>query len=315
MKKELQNTTKGRKLFKSIHKKDNLEFVMLSIPAVLLLIIFNYLPMLGITIAFKDYKPMLGILKSPWVGFGNFAFFFTSQDAVRTIRNTLGYSLTFLILDIIVAVALALMFYYLRNKVCSKVYNTVVILPKFMSAVMVAFMVQILFNHNSGVVNSLLEGCGLPAVKWYENAKYWPLILTGTHIWMTIGINSIIYHASLMGLDDALIEASEIDGANTPKQIWHIILPHLKPVIVISIILNLGYIFNGDFGLFYQVPMDVGLLYPTTDIISTYTFRALQEGSLAKSTAVGLFQSVAGLVMVLGANAVIRKISPEDSLF
>lgn len=132
---------------------------------------------------------------------------------------------------------------------------------------------------------------------------------------MTLGINSIIYHASLMGLDDALIEASAIDGANTPKQIWHIILPHLKPVIVISTILNLGQIFNGDFGLFYQVPMDVGLLYPTTDIINTYTFRALQEGSLAKSTAVGLFQSVAGLIMVVGANAVIRKISPEDSLF
>ncbi len=297
------------------YRRDNIEFNVLALPGFLLLFVFNYLPMVGIIIAFKDFKPMLGIFGSKWVGFDNFEFFFTSQDAFRTIRNTLGYSLTFIVLNLITAVILALMFYYLRSKVMHKIYNAIVILPKFMSVVLVAFIVQIILNPSNGIANKVIAVFGGEAVSWYSEPAYWPVILTLTQIWMTVGMNSIIYYASLMGMDESLLEASAIDGASLWKQIFHIIIPFLKPIMVITTILALGSIFNGDFGLFYQVPLDTGLLYPTTDVISTYTFRALQEGSMAKSTAVGLFQSVAGLIMVLVTNGVVRKISPEDSLF
>ena len=258
---------------------------------------------------------MLGIFGSKWVGLKNFEFFFTSQDAWRTIRNTLGYSLAFIVLNLVTAVILALMFYYLRGKAMHKIYNTIVILPKFMSVVLVAFIVQILLNPSNGVANQIISIFGGEAVSWYSEPAYWPVILTLTQIWMTVGMNSIIYYASLVGMDESMLEASAIDGASLWKQIIHIIIPFLKPIMVITTILALGNIFNGDFGLFYQVPLDTGLLYPTTDVISTYTFRALQEGSMAKSTAVGLFQSAAGLIMVLVTNGIVRKISPEDSLF
>ena len=287
----------------------------MSLPGVLLLVVFNYLPMIGIVIAFKDYNPNLGIWGSAWNGLDNFKFFFTSQDAARTIRNTLMYSSSFLVLDLICAVGLALMFYNLRSKRALKFYNTVVILPRFMSPVIIAFIVYIILNPSYGLLNQLIIALGGSKIQWYSNSKYWPAILTITHIWQTVGMNCIIYYASLMSLDDSLLEAARLDGANKWQETWHVVIPHLIPVMVISTILGLGSLFQGDFGLFYQVPKDVGLLYPTTDVINTYTYRALQSGSFGKSTAVSLFQSTMGCLMVLITNGIVRKVSPENSLF
>ncbi len=309
-KKKKQASAAGR-----VARRENFNLSLMVLPGVLLFLVFNYLPMLGIVIAFKDYNPNLGILDSPWCGLDNFKFFFTSQDAARVIGNTVLYSVTFLIVDLIAGVGLALMFYNLRSRRALKFYNTVVILPRFMSAVIVAFIVYIILNPSYGIANQLITMFGGTKVQWYMKPEYWPVILTITHIWQTVGMNSIIYYASLMGLDESLLEAAALDGANKWQQTIHVVIPHLIPVMVITTILAIGHLFSGDFGLFYQVPKDVGLLYSTTDIINTYTFRALQNGALEKSTAVGLFQSVTGLLLVAGTNAIVRKVSPENSLF
>ena len=305
----------SRKASSAVRAKENLNLSLMAIPGTILLLIFNYFPMLGIVIAFKDYNPNLGIAGSPWSGLENFEFFFTSQDAFRVIRNTLGYSSTFLVVDLVAGVGLALMFYNLRSRKALKFYNTVVILPKFMSTVIISFLVYTLLNPSYGIINMAITALGGSKIQWYMKPEYWPVILTLTHLWQTVGMNSIIYYASLMGLDESLLEAAALDGANKRQQTWHVVLPHLIPVMVITTILAIGHIFSGDFGLFYQVPKNVGLLYPTTDIINTYTFRALQEGAREKSTAVGLFQSLTGLIMVLITNGIVRKVSPENSLF
>lgn len=295
--------------------KENLQMLTMTIPGLILVFLFCYLPMPGIAIAFKKYNPNLGIWGSAWNGLDNFKFFFTSQDAGRTIRNTVFYSVGFLIIDLFFAVGLALMFYFLRSRKALKVYNTIVITPKFMSAVIVAFIVYAILSPSYGLLNSIIKFFGGKPIAWYSEPKYWPWILTITHIWQTVGMNSIVYYASLMSLDESLLEAAVIDGANRRQQIFHVIIPHLVPIMVITTILGMGSIFGGDFGLFYQVPKDQGLLYPTTDIISTYTYRAMLSGSLEKSAAVGLFQSVVGLIMVVSTNAIVKKISPENSLF
>ena len=298
-----------------IRRKETFWLDLMAFPGMLSLFVFSYLPMIGVVLAFKDYNPNLGIFDSPWCGFENFKFFFTSQDALRTIRNTLGYSITFLILDVLAGVGLALLFYNLSSRRALKFYNTVVILPKFLSAVLIAFIVYIILDPVNGLANQLLMSLGAEGIGWYAEPKYWPVILTITHIWQTVGMNSIIYYASLMGLDDSLLEAASLDGANKFQQTVHIVIPHLTPLMVINTILAMGHLFEGDFGLFYQTPKNVGLLYETTDVINTYTFRALQEGALERSAAVGLFQSLTGMILVILTNCIVRKISPENSLF
>ena len=298
-----------------VKRKETIHLSMMVIPGLILFIIFNYLPMFGICIAFKDYNPNLGLFGSPWNGLDNFEFFFTSQDAGRVIGNTVMYSVIFLVVDLVAGVGLALMFYNLRSRKALKFYNTVVILPRFLSAVIIAFIVYIILNPSYGLANSLLVACGFEKIQWYMRAQYWPVILTITHVWQTVGMNSIIYYASLMGLDEALLEAAMLDGANKWQQTWYVVIPHLVPVMVINTILAIGGLFSGDFGLFYQTPKNVGILYPTTDIINTYVFRALQNGSLEKSAAVGLFQSLVGFILITLTNAIVRKISPENSLF
>jgi len=295
--------------------KENIQMMLMAIPGIVLLFIFNYLPLTGIALAFKKYKPMLGIWGSPWIGFDNFKFFFMSSDALRVIRNTVLYSLTFIIFDLITAVGLALMLYYLKSRKATKFYNTVVILPKFMSMVVIAFIVYALLSPTFGVFNQVLERFGVEAINWYAEPEYWPAILTVTHIWQVVGMNSVLYYSSLMGMDESLLEAAKVDGANLKQQIWHVIIPHLVPIMIITTILALGHIFSGNLDLYYQVPRNQGLLYPTTDVINTYVYRALQGGSLESSTAVNLFQSIVGFVMVILANGVIRKISPENSMF
>ncbi len=295
--------------------KESISLTMLALPGIILLLIFNYLPMAGIIIAFKDYKPVKGILGSEWCGFDNFKFFFASQDALRTIRNTLCYSVMFIVIGLIASVTLALMFYNLRSSKALKVYNTIVILPKFLSVVIISFLVYSILNPSYGILNSAIIALGGEKVQWYSEAKYWPFILLITQVWRTVGMSSVIYYASLMGLDGGLLEAAQLDGANKWKQIIHVMIPHLVPTMVISTILNIGHIFSGDFGLFYQVPKNQGLLYETTDIINTYVYRALQSGSMAKSTAIGLFQSAAGFLMVILTNAIVKRISPENRLF
>lgn len=293
--------------------KENLSLFLMTVPGIIFLVLFNYLPMYGVVIAFKNYIPRKGIWGSPWVGFENFEFFFTSQDAVRTIRNTVLYSLDFLVVDLVVGVCMALLFYHLRKGI--KVYHTIILIPRFISIIIVSFITYSILSPSYGVLNSLIVALGGEGIQWYNEPQYWPAIITIIHIWQIAGSGCLYYYSTLVGIDASLFEAASLDGANTLQKCWHVAIPALKPIMVLTLILGLGNIFSGDMGLFYQVTKNMGVLYPTTDIINTYTYRALLDGSMTKSAAVGLFQSLTGMVLVVTVNGIVRKISPENSMF
>lgn len=295
--------------------RESLSMLMLAVPGIALLALFNYAPMFGIVVAFKRYVPLKGIWGSDWVGLKNFEFFFTSQDAARTITNTMVYNISWMVLDTIFAVSLALMFYSLRSARRLKVYNTIILIPRFLSAVILSFLAEIFLHARYGLINNLMSSFGADKQDWYSIANVWPFILTVVHIWGSVGMSSVIYYAALVSLDHGLLEAATLDGANKMQQIRHVMIPHLVPIIIVQNILAVGRLFTGDFGLFYQVPKDSGAIYATTDIINTYTFRALQSGDMSRSAAVGLAQSVAGLVVVVAMNAIVKKIEPENALF
>lgn len=296
--------------------KDNAELSALLLPGVILMIVFMYIPMFGVIIAFKDYRNNLGIFGSEWVGFQNFQFFFTSQDAWRIARNTMGYGIMFIVVNLIAAVIVAILLYEVKSRVALKFYQTSMILPHFLSWVIVGYITYILLEPNMGVFNQIIRWFGGEGLNWYSEPKYWIAILPLVNLWKNIGLKCIMYYAALMGIDRELFEAAEIDGANRFKQILHITLPSLVPLMTILTILDVGHIIKGDFGLFYTIPRDVGLLYPTTDIIDTYVYRGLRTGDdIGITTAVGLFQSVIGFIMVVGTNLIVKKISPDNSLF
>lgn len=305
-------------LQKKKKRRDTTSFqlFLLGFPGMLAVLIFHYLPMFGIVIAFKKYNPNKGIFGSPWNGLDNFQFFFTTPDAVRIIRNTVLYSIDYLFLGMVFSVLTAILFYNIASRKALKVYNTVMILPSFVSMVLISYIVYALLNPTMGLLNRVLGRFGLPdSIDWYSKPDAWPFILTIMKIWNSVGMGSIIYYAALMGIDESLFEAAKVDGATRFQQMWHIAVPHLSAVIAIQLILGFGGIFSGDFGLHYQLTRDVGILYPTTDIINTYTFRGLKDGNMSISAAVGLVQSVMGVIMVVAVNMIVKKISPENSMF
>ncbi|MBR2036523.1 MAG: sugar ABC transporter permease [Lachnospiraceae bacterium] len=295
--------------------RESISMGMLAIPGIIFLLIFEYLPIFGIVIAFKNFKPLKGIMGSDWCGLDNFKYFFTSNDALVTIRNTVLYNVAWLILGTICSVGLALMFYSVKNGKALKVYNTVMIMPKFLSAVLLSFVAEMFLNYRYGYLNQIMDNLGGGRIDWYTKPEFWPFILTIVQVWSTVGVSSMIYYAALMSLDESLLEAARVDGANKVRQIWHVMLPHLTPIIVIQNIISIGHMFSSNLDLFYQVPQNVGLLYPATDVINTYTFRTLQQGHLARAAAVGLAQSVAGFVLVVITNGIVKKVSPENRLY
>ncbi|MBD2847416.1 sugar ABC transporter permease [Paenibacillus sp. IB182496] len=300
----------GRHVF-----KDHLMLLALALPAILYFFIFHYVPMFGIIMAFKDFKYHLGVLGSEWIGFANFEFFFSSNDAWRITRNTVGYSLLFIAVGTAGAAAIALLLYEVRSRLALKFYQTTMIFPTFLSWVLVGYITYTLFNPSLGLFNQLRDFFGQAPVDWYADPAYWPYILTAANLWKGVGLSSIIYYAALMGVDPELYEAARIDGAGKWQQTKAISIPSLVPVMTILTILAIGDVFRGDFGLFYQIPRDVGMLYSTTDIIDTYVFRGLRQGDLGITAAVGLFQSVVGLALILLVNAIVRRLRPENALF
>lgn len=312
MKTQLEKKTKAKHNLKS----EQLEMLIMSLPGIIFTIIFAYLPMLGIIIAFKNFNPNLGILKSPWAGFENFRFFFESNDFFRLMRNTVGYSLWFLFVDNFVAIVLAILFYNVTNKWKLKYYQTTAILPSFMSIVLISYIVYIFLNPASGIVNKVLVSMGMEKVSWYSEPKYWPFILTIVEIWKNVGMNCLLYYAVMVGIDESLFEAAKLDGAGKMQQIIHVIIPEISALICLNLIRGVGGLIGGDFGLFYQIPRNVGVLYPATDVINTYVFRALQSGSnFGRTGAVGLFQSVIGSILIVITNSAVRKIDEEKAMF
>lgn len=303
-------------LTKSLKRKDNRAFALLSTPALIQLIVFAYLPMFGIIIAFKDYRYDKGILGSEWYGFENFKFFFTSQDFFNVTRNTIFLNLLFIITGLIFSVGLALLLYEVKKRFILKFLQTTYILPSFLSWVVVGYLAYALLNPELGVLNRGMKLFGLEPISWYANPEYWPAILTAVNIWRIGGLNSVIYLAGLIGIDPSYYEAAKIDGASRWQCVRYVSLPMLKPLMIIMTILAIGNIFRADFGMFYNVTRNSPMLYSTTDVIDTYVYRALRDhGDVGMSAAVGLYQSVVGFFMILITNNFVKKIEPENALF
>lgn len=291
------------------------------LPGALWFLVLKYIPIMGTIIAFKDFRIdrrgfIFSIINSKWVGFSNFKFMFATNDAFIAIRNTLFYNVLWIFIGLIISVSFAIMLNELNKKCFRKIYQTAMFFPYFLSWVVVAYFVYSFLSPKSGVVNNWMEAQGMKEIMWYMEPKYWPFILTFVNIWKTAGYGSVIYLAAIIGIDESYYEAAMIDGANRWKQIWHITLPLLKPMMIILSILALGRIFNSDFGMFYNVPRDSGALYSTTSVIDTYVYRGLMHlGNIGMSTAAGLMQSVVGFILILTTNAIIRRIEPDSALY
>ncbi len=294
----------------------NRDLLLMAFPAMLCLLLFNYLPMLGLVMAFKDFRYDKGILGSDWVGFNNFDFFFSSQSAWRVTRNTIGYNAVFIVLGLLIAIIFALMLNEIFSRKLVKFYQTVMFFPYFISWIVVSYMAFAFLNMQHGILNSMLESLGLNSVNWYTEASYWPFILIFTNIWKQTGYSSVIFYAGLMSIDKQYYEAASIDGATKLQLITKISIPFLTPLIVVLALLAIGRIFYADFGLFYHLPKNIGMLYSTTDVIDTYVYRSLRVvGDIGMSTAAGLYQSMVGFLLVVGTNAIVKKINKDNALF
>ena len=270
----------------------------------------------GLIIAFKNYKYSLGIFGSEWVGFKNFEFFVTSSDFLRLVRNTVGLNAIFIVCGIVSAIVLAIMLYELRSRLATKIFQTTLLTPHFLSWVVVSYMLYGFLHPQYGILNDFMKNIlHIQPIDWYGTASVWPVILTIASIWKHVAMDSILYYAALMGIDSSLVEAARVDGAGKFRIYWHIMLPELVSLITILTILKIGNIFRADFGLFYQLPRDIGVLYSTTDVIDTYIFRTMRViGDMGMSSAVGLLQSIVGFVLVLTTNYISKKVS-DTSLF
>ncbi|MEC0228730.1 ABC transporter permease [Paenibacillus alba] len=303
LKKELTYLRKNKSLF------------LISLPALLFVFVFSYLPMFGAVLAFKDFNYAKGIWGSDWAGLDNFKFFFTSQDALRVTRNTLVLNALFIIIGLAASVLFGILLAELGRKAV-RVFQTVLFFPYFLSWVVVGYLTYILLNPTYGAVNKLLEWLNISPVDWYSDPKYWPVILVLTYLWKNVGYTAIIFYTGLMSIDPSYYEAAAIDGASRFQQILRVSYPLIVPLVLLLFMLNVGKIFFSDFGLFYFVPRNAGALYATTDVIDTYVYRSLRVvGDIGMASAAGLYQSFVGLVLVLITNRIVKKIDSESALF
>jgi putative aldouronate transport system permease protein len=296
--------------------KDRYLLLML-LPGTIYLIINNYIPMIGTVVAFKSINYAIGYWKSPWVGFDNFKFLFNSSDAFVITRNTILYNLVFIALTLLFAVAFAILLNELRNRYLSNIYQSVMFLPYFLSAVIVGYLGYSMLSQEFGFLNNMiLAPLGIQPVAWYSEPKYWPFILPIVYIWKNIGYSIVIYLAAIVGIDKEYYEAAITDGATKWQLITNITLPSIRPMMIILTLLGIGHILNADFGLFYQLPLDAGALYSTTNVIDTYVYRALMRlGDTGMSSAAGLYQAAVGFILVVSVNFLVRKINKENALF
>ncbi|MDR0464044.1 MAG: ABC transporter permease subunit [Treponema sp.] len=291
-----------------------LALTVMMLPGAIWLLLLRYLPMAGIIIAFKDYRPYApdptlinNIIHSKWVGLANFKFLFASTDAIRMIRNTIVYNGLWIILTMVISLAFAIMLSELTRKFVAKIYQTIMFFPYFLSWIVVSYFVYAFLAPGYGMLSFMRD--------WYNNPSGWPVILTITHLWKIIGYSCILYLAAITGIDHQQYEAASIDGAGKWQQIWHVTIPCIRNMIVILFIMSVGRIFNADFGLFFNVPRDAGPLYPATMVIDTYAYRALQGmGNIGMSTAVGLLQNTVGFILIMLTNTIVRKVDRESAL-
>lgn len=305
---------KYNKVFKGIKK--NYGFCLMILPMVALIVIFNYIPLYGIQIAFKDFKYDLGITGSQWVGFDNFRFLLTSGDLPLIVRNTVLFNIMFIVAGTFVSICMALMLYEIKSKLFVKMSQTIMFFPYFLSWVVVGLILYSLLNPDYGLINNILSMFNISPVAWYERPELWPAVLLISSIWKGTGYGSILYYATLIGIDKEYFEAAKIDGATKLQMVQSISLPFLKPIITVMLLVSIGGLMRSDFGMFFFLPRDMPTLYPTTRTIDTYTYAALRNVSdYGIPTAIGLLQSVIGFILILLSNAFVRKVDNDNSLF
>lgn len=290
--------------------------LIMILPALLYYFVFSYIPMFGVILAFKKYDYALGILKSPFVGLENFDFFFKSGQAWTVTRNTFLYNVAFIVLGNIMQLVVAIFLTEIGSKKIRKTAQTCIFFPYFISWVVVGAIVYNFFSFDYGVVNNVLSSLSIDPVNVYSEPKYWPFIIVFLDIWKGLGYGSIVYMATITGIDTSIYEAAEIDGANIMQRIWHITIPALRSTMITLVLLALGRVFRGNLTMFYSLIGNNGLLYNYTDVIDTFTFRTLLfSNDIGMSSAVGLYQSVLCFVFIMLANAVVKKIDDDSALF
>lgn len=290
--------------------------LLMALPGCIILFMFSYLPMPGIVLAFKNYKAPLGVWGSEWVGFANFQYLFSTGIAWRIIRNTLILNSLFIVTILVVSLVLAILLHEIHDKFISRVYQSVLFFPYFVSYVIVGYFSFILFSTDGGAVNGLLTSLGLEPMNWYSNPNAWPVILVLINLWHGVGYATIIYLAGIIAINPEYYEAARIDGANKLQEIWYIMLPLIRPLIIINVLLAVGRILFANFDLFINVIRDQGTLLATTDVIDTYVFRALTTlGNFNMAAAASMFQATVGFILVVLSNWIVRRVDSDQALF
>jgi putative aldouronate transport system permease protein len=289
---------------------------LLALPAIAYSLVFGYFTMPYLVMAFKEFSYRKTFFELDWIGLANFEFFFASQTAWRVTFNTLRLNALFIVIGTTFALLVAIVLNELKFKTYSKVAQSTYLFPFFISWVVASYIIYSLFSTQFGIINKLLTSIGLEARNWYTDARPWPAILTTLNVWKFTGQRTVIYLAAIVAIDPSLYEVAEIDGASRLQKIRFITMPHLLPVVAILSLLAIGRIFYADFGMIYAIIRDNGLLYPTSDVIDTYVFRALRiHGNPAQAMAVNFYQSAVGFVLVFGSNWLVRKLFPQGALF
>ena len=297
-----------------------LPLYLMMLPGFAYLFVNNYIPMAGIVIAFKKMDYSLGkwaIFKSPWVGLDNFSFLFKTDAAWLITKNTVGYNIIFIITSLIINIGVAILLNEIWSKSAKRIYQVIILIPVMLSMVIVSYVVFGFLSSDSGFINrGILEPLGFAPISWYSEPKYWRFIIPFVKNWKEFGYGTIIYFAVLVGVDKGLYEAAAMDGATRLKQMIHISLPALKPTAIILTLLSISKLFNSDFGLFYQIPKNYGPLFPATQTIDTYVYRALvTHNDVAMSSAANFYQAIVGFALVLAFNLFVRKLDKDSSLF
>ena len=297
---------------------DDTQFSLLALPATVWYLLFCYLPMFGIIIAFKKYRVSGGFLKSiissPWIGLDNFKYLFANRDIWLIIRNTIAYNAIMIVLGTALTVSLALILSELHNKFAAKVYQTIMFFPYFLSWVVVSALVWGFLSYDMGMANNILQNLGLPAQRWYMEPKFWPPFLIFLSQWKNAGYGMVVYLAAITSLDKSIYEAAIIDGATKWQQIWRLTLPMIKPVIILMFIMAAGRIFYSDFGLFFQVPRDSNSLYTTVSTLDVFVYKQLRNASTGMASAAAMAQAVTACVMTLLVNGIVKKIDKESAM-
>lgn len=306
------------KLSKALAKgKKGLPILLLALPGLIYLFINNYMPMAGMVVAFKTYSGRKGIWGSPWAGLSNFRYLFMTKDALIITRNTLLYNLAFIGFDTTLAVTIAILLSKVKSSFKRQVYQSAILLPHLISMVIVSYIVYGFLSVENGFVNhALFASRGLEGISWYSEPGYWPFIIVLVHCWAQVGYTCIVYYATIIGIDQSYYEAASLEGAGQWKQVTSITIPLLRPLIITMVMLAVGKIFYSDFSLFYQVPMNSGALYSTTQVIDTYVYRGLlEQGNISMSAAAGVYQSIVGFIVVLTCNMLLRKFDSDNAVF